>query len=74
MKLKDVIKRWYEGKYVPPDNPPNSIVVFPMGHYERHWSSRLVHAIVKFWVKEWKWLLSFIIATIGLVVAIAKFF
>lgn len=72
MKLRDIIKRWYEGEYVPPNNPPDSTLIFVMGHHKRHWSSRFVHTITEFYLKEWKWLLPFIVGLVGAAVAVVK--
>ena len=66
--LLEDFKRWYEGEYVPPDNSPSSGVVFLLGHYQRHWSSRLAHVLVAFYLKEWRWLLVFLVGVIALIV------
>ena len=51
MQIKEVIKDWYRGKYIPPPkNDPNSPVVFiSVGHYE----PPLFAKAVSFWVKHW---------------------
>lgn len=72
MKNPSVLKQWYEGRYVPPDNPPGSGVIFLMGHYERHWSARAAHAVASFWLKEWKWIIGTTIAVAGLALALSK--
>jgi len=69
--MRQIIKRWYDGKYIPPDNPPDSSVIFLMGHCDRHWSSRLAHTLVEFYFEHWKWLLSFLVALSALLL---KFF
>lgn len=66
--LKQSITNWYQGKYV--SEPPGS--PFVMGYYQRHWSSRAVHTCISFYLKEWKWLLAFLVAVISAIVAIAK--
>jgi hypothetical protein len=38
------LHRWWEGKYVPPDNHPNSGLFILQGHYERHWTARWAQA------------------------------
>jgi len=68
MWLKEKIAVWYQGVYVP--EPPGSPLL--MGHYRRHWSSRALHACVEFYLKEWKWLLPFLVAVVSVIVAIAK--
>lgn len=64
-RLKVKITDWYQGTYVP--EPPGS--PFRMGSYQQHWTSRLLHVCIDFYLKEWKWLLVFVVS---LVVAIAK--
>jgi hypothetical protein len=52
------LKRWYEGEYKGPDNEPGSSLVFIIGRYERHWTSRLAHVAVGFYLSEWKWIIT----------------
>jgi hypothetical protein len=68
----ELIRRWYEGVFVAPDNPPDSPVIIVMGRYRRHWTSNAAHYAVDFYLREWKWLLPFLVALVGVVVAIAK--
>ena len=68
MDLKQKIATWYQGTYVP--EPPGS--PFLMGSYQRHWSSRMLHMCIDFYLKEWKWLLPFVVAVVSAVVAIVK--
>ena len=63
--VKQTILRWYEGPPIPQD--PDFICV--LGRYRRHWSSRLAHAVVEFYLKEWKWLLPFLVLLFGTMVA-----
>mgnify|MGYP001583047935 CR=1 FL=1 len=62
------IKQWYQGKEYNISTP--DLPIFPGIRYKRHWSSRLVHVFVEFYLKEWKWLwpilLTFITILIGL--------
>jgi hypothetical protein len=37
--MKELFGKWWDGTYVPPENDPNSGLVFVMGSYKRHWSS-----------------------------------
>jgi len=68
--MREIIKRWYAGKYIPPENPPDSSLIFLMGHYDRHWSSRLTHTLVEFYFEHWKWLLPFLVALSALLLKI----
>jgi hypothetical protein len=72
VKPRERIKGWYEGEYEPPDNPPGGAIVFAFGQYRRHWSSRLAHVVVDFYLKEWRWLLPFLVAVISVIAAVAK--
>jgi len=72
VNFREKIQRWYEGNYIPPDNRPDSPIVFVLGRYKRHWTSQALHWAVDFYLREWKWLLPFVVAIIGTIVAIAK--
>jgi hypothetical protein len=66
MKIKENLADWYKGKYIPPDNSPNSVGTFLMSHYERHWTSRFLHGGIDFYLKEWKWLLGTVLALLAI--------
>lgn len=68
IKMKKVILHWYEGEYIP--EPPNSLCL--TGRFKRHWTSSFTHTIFDFYIKEWKWLLLFIVAVISAFIAIIK--
>ena len=70
--LRQAIRDWYNGEFIVPDNPPDSPIFRVMGHYKRHWSSRFVHAVAGFYRKEWKWILPFLVALCGVIIAAAK--
>jgi hypothetical protein len=55
-RLIAAIVRWYGGEHVPPENDPNSAVMFAMGHQQYHWSARLARRLVQFYLENWKWL------------------
>jgi hypothetical protein len=57
-KILKMIKRWYQGKPIESD--------FLIGFYKRHWSAQVVHVLVEFYLKEWKWLLPFLVALAAL--------
>lgn len=65
--MKALLKRWWDGKYVPPQNDPGGSLVFVQGHYEKHWSSKATHAVTDFWLKYWQWCMGFGLAVIGLI-------
>ncbi len=64
------IKRWYHGKEYNISTP--DLPVFPGIRYKRHWSSCLVHVVIEFYLKEWKWLWGILISIAGLAIAFAK--
>jgi hypothetical protein len=55
--MKELLRTWWEGTYVPaPENDPHSAVfIVSLGTYERHWTSKVAHWLLAFWLKEWKW-------------------
>jgi len=72
MNMPKFIKRWYEGEEysLPVDEFIKPIV--PIPRYKRHWSSRFAHALVEFYLKEWKWLWFFLFGLIASLIAITK--
>ncbi len=62
------IKRWYQGEYYSLSNQG----IFPGNRYKRHWSSRLAHTLIEFYLKEWKWLLPFIVSLIAILIALKE--
>jgi hypothetical protein len=62
--MKELLKRWWEGTYVPPKYDPS---IMRMGNYERDWSSKAAHAAMDFWLKYWQWCMGFGLAVIGLI-------
>jgi hypothetical protein len=64
--MKGLLKRWWDGEYIPPRNDPNGFVLIFQGDYERHWSSKLAHVVAEFWLKYRQWCLSFGLAVAGL--------
>ncbi len=66
------VRMWYQGKYVPYRNDPDSILVFMNGNYHRHWTAVVANTVADFWLREWKWIIGTTIAVTGLVVAFLK--
>ena len=57
------IKNWWIGEeYYIKD-------VFPGIRYKRHWTARIVHTVVNFYLNHWKWIWSTIIAISGLIIS-----
>ncbi len=59
-KISEAISHWYHGKGKVSEPPILAI------WQERHWTSRLAHAVIDFHAKEWKWALPFYVALVGL--------
>jgi hypothetical protein len=69
-KLREKIKRWWEGELEPPDRGFPILRVIPQ--YRRHWTARMVRAVFAFVACEWKWIIGVTIAIVGLVVHLAR--
>jgi len=67
-RISDGLADWYRGRYVPPpENAPDSpIIIISSGHYEQPLLARILGAIGRFIATEWKWLLGFALAIVGL--------
>jgi hypothetical protein len=54
--MKEKIKRWYEGEYIPFKNDPGSGVFIFGGHSKRHWTATATATrwAVEFYMREWK--------------------
>jgi hypothetical protein len=64
--MKAAIKGWYEGRYIPFQNAPDSSAVFINGgYYERHWTATATRWALSFYMREWKWVLGSLAAVIG---------
>jgi hypothetical protein len=65
------IKEWYRGEFIPAPYDPDSRIA-RTGHIERPFLAKILGQIGKFWLNHWKWILTFIVAVAGLIVAIIK--
>lgn len=72
MDLKEKIRNWYEGRYIPYENDPNSSVVIVGGYYERHWTAKFARILVSFYLEHWKWLWGVFLSLLGLYMAYLK--
>jgi hypothetical protein len=71
-RLREWIKNWWEGEYIPPHNPPGADIFRVAGHFKRHWTARAISTLVAFCLREWKWLFWFAAAVAGLALAYAR--
>jgi hypothetical protein len=67
--ISDTLKRWYVGTFTPRENDPRSGLVFTGGDYRRHWTAVAVGAIGRFLAREWKWILTPVIALAATILA-----
>ena len=71
------IKRWYRGTSVRADSArrdSDGIVTLSIkSAIRRHWTARATNAVISFLAKEWKWILSFVITILALIVAFLTF-
>jgi hypothetical protein len=65
--MKEIIRKWYEGEFVPYKNDPHSALFVIGGHYKRHWTANLARWAASFYMREWKWTLGAFAAVISFV-------
>lgn len=72
MNIIKKIKTWYKGELILPSNDPDSpIVRLSPGHYKRPFPATIICSLIKFWLKHWKWVITTILAIIGLVISLS---
>ncbi len=74
MILFTAIKKWWHGEEIPYENDPNSLVVIFSSEVKLHWSSKIVHAVVDFVQREWKWLIGISFTLVGLAMTYVRWF
>jgi len=72
--MRERIRAWWEGKFVPYDDDPDNGVFVMGGFTHRHWTSRAARAVVGFLGREWKWVIGTLIALVGLTMTYIRFF
>lgn len=60
--LRRIAKRWWDGEYIPFENPPGSPVIIVSGWDKRHWTARVARTIWFYFVTHQKWLIPMIVA------------
>jgi hypothetical protein len=70
--MRQALRKWWEGSYVSYENNAASPVVFIGGDYERHWTAKVVRAVVAFYLKNWQWCWGAAFALTGLIIAAKK--
>jgi|TARA_R110001592_G_scaffold119690_1_gene323029 hypothetical protein len=68
MDLRNKIKEWYRGEYIPPpENDPNSGLVFiSPGHYRKPPLAKVIEVSSKFFMAHWQWVIGTTIALVAL--------
>lgn len=56
------IKKWWEGEIYYLED------ILPGIRYKRHWTSKLLHVIVDFYLKHWKWIWTTIVSILTLLI------
>lgn len=67
--LRKATRRWWEGVYVPHDNPPGSGLVFVGGYQRRHWTARAARACWAYFQEHHRWPIGTVVAVVGITVA-----
>ena len=70
--MREKIRRWWNGKFIPYENDPNSSVVLFGGSTEYHWTARIAHVMWDFYLREWKWIWTSLFTITAVIVAVAK--
>lgn len=67
--MRNRLKDWYEGEFVPWEKDPNSpLVVIGGGDYRRSLSARVLRTGVEFYSKHWQWCIGTTIAVIAITI------
>ncbi len=72
MMLREKIRKWYEGQFIPHDNDPYTSVVLIGGTYQHHWTASVVRTLLKFWLDHWQWIIGTTLAVCGLIIAVFR--
>jgi hypothetical protein len=66
--MKEKIRKWYNGVFIPYENDPSSAVFVVGGDTKRHWTAKLVRWALEFYMREWKWTLGALATVVGALV------
>jgi hypothetical protein len=69
VSIKEKIKDWYRGRYVPPppDDPNSSVFFLSLGHHEQPLVAKLAGRAARFYLAHWQWVIG---TTIAIIVAL----
>jgi hypothetical protein len=68
-RFRKAARRWWDGIYVPYDNPPGSDLIFLGGTYERHWTAAAARAAWSYFRDHHRWIIGTIVAVAALLIA-----
>ncbi|WEI17120.1 hypothetical protein PY247_11150 [Acinetobacter proteolyticus] len=60
--MLDWLREWWKGKEIEFKSSPGDSVFFAGGVYKKHWTSKLAHILVRFYLEHWKFIWGSIIA------------
>ena len=66
--LINKVKKWYQGEWIENDHP---VLLTPMFR-KRTLLAKTFNALGKFWLKHWKWLITTLVAVVGLIITLIK--
>jgi hypothetical protein len=61
--MRRKIKTWWNGTFIP--EPTGSPLLY--GDYSRHWTSKLAHFIVDFYLRNWQWVWGTALVVLGFI-------
>ncbi len=67
-QLRQRLRDWYRGKYVPPppNYPDSPVFIIPPGHYKQSLFAKLLGTLGRFCLAHWKWVIGATIAVLTL--------
>lgn len=66
VRMFEKINKWWHGELYFLDG------VYPGERYRHHWTARVAHELVNFYLEHWKWLLVFFVSVVALYIGYLK--
>jgi hypothetical protein len=70
--IRDRLRMWWLGEYVPHRTDPGSGLVFLSGNYRRHWSARYAAAALQYLRDNHRWIIGTLVAVAGVLVVLGS--
>lgn len=70
--MRQSLKAWYEGQFIPYEKDYDSPFVRMGGDHRRSLSARITRTIFEFYLKYWQWCIGALFALAGLAIAARK--